>query len=142
MKLLILICTLCTATIHAAELQASTYMSGTVTRDVAGGLARAKSAGKAAVVVTYEINGKESTYSLRGFFSIPETRKLLAANFVQIFAPWGAAGIAELRGPDDKTGRPVVIFIDKNGDVILRHAIADTGPGSLRLVQEMIAKIK
>lgn len=136
------------ASVFAVEPRPSKYLSGTVSRDVAGALQRAKAAGKPAAVITYDISSKqkegsetEVEYGLRCFFELPETKRLMAANFIQIMAPWNAAGVGEIRDDTDKTGLSTITFLDKSGSVIARHHLSANPKDALKRVQDAVAKV-
>lgn len=143
--LTLLISSLFTALTHAGEIQASKYMQGTVSRDVEGALAKANTAKKPVVIVTYDAGTKPITsaeYDFREFFAVPETRRLLSANFVQVMAPWTAKGIAQFREKEEKTGHASAVFLDKDGKLIERIYFTRNGGDSLKQVQAIVAGLK
>lgn len=146
MKLRILLLTLIVAIASGEELHPAKFLQGQCSRDVAGALARAKTAGKPVVIITYDPASKEKRgtetanfYAIRCFTEVAETRRLLAQNFIQVLAPWSAKGVAELRDMEDKTGLPVAIFLDRQGAVIERVPCQINPAEALRRVQALIA---
>lgn len=131
--------------VTGAELTASKYMIGIVSRDVEGAFAKARTAKKPVVIVMYDAGLKpqvSAEYDFREFFSVMETRRLLNANFVQVMAPWTAKGIAQFREMDEKTGHASAVFLDKDGKFFARIYFTRNGGDSLKQVQEIVAKLQ
>lgn len=149
-KYLTLLFVLTSLTAATNAQSARDYMNGQISRDVAGALERAKKTDKPVVIITYNSDNKEvssptqsvNEHSLNGFFGLPETRKLLAENFIQIFAPWSAKGISTYLDPDDKTNLPVAIFLDQNGTIIKRLPCQSNPTDTMKRVQELVKTIK
>jgi len=126
------------------------YMEGQISRDVEGALERAAKTEKPVALVTFNPDNKEmqgggesaNEYSLRCFFSLPETRKLVAENFVQIFAPFSAKGVDGYLDKADKTNLPVIIILDKTGKVTHRLDCQANPKDALQKMQKIVAEIK
>lgn len=139
---IIIIALQCGFIITAAEPRAGKYMAGTVSRDVAGALARAKSAAKPVAILTYDPKADAAVErALSFFFSLAETKRMLAANYVQVLAPWNASGIEAFRDMNDKTGSPTIVFLDKSGAFVARFAFDINPKDALHNVQEITAKL-
>jgi hypothetical protein len=132
-----------TVSCMAGDPRPGDYMSGSVCRDVTSALAKAKTSGKPIVLITYDPNNKEmsSPYAMGGFFKMPETKKLLADNFVQAWAPWPSKGVEQFRDLNDKTSLPVAIFIKQDGTVMARVPFQYGPADALRQVQAVVAKL-
>lgn len=145
---LLFVATSLTATIKAQS--ARDYMDGQISRDVASALERAKKTEKPVVIITYNPDNKErfsatnsaNEHAFTGFFGLPETRKLLSENFIQIFAPWSAKGISTYLDPEDKTNLPVAIFLDQNGTIIKRLPCSGNPTDAMKKVQELVKAVK
>jgi len=125
----------------AAEPRAKDYMIGQVTRDIVPAVERAKSESKNVVLVTFDPKNDTTTnpHNLNGFFGLPETKKLLSENFIQVFTPWTSKGVSEYRDPADKTGFPVAIFLNSKGEVTSRIIFEFNPNDSLRRVQAIVS---
>lgn len=148
-KYLALLFVLTSLTAITSAQSARDYMDGQISRDVASALERAKKTEKPVVIITYNPDNKERSspgqsaneYSLGSFFGLPETRKLLAENFIQIFAPWSAKGVSTYLDPEDKTNLPVAIFLDPNGTIIKRLPCQSNPTDAMKKVQEIVKTV-
>ena len=124
------------------------YMEGQISRDVEGALERATKTQKPVALVTFNPDNKErqgvesaNEYSLRCFFSLPETRKLVSENFIQIFAPFSAKGVDGYLDKADKTNLPVIIILDKAGNVTHRLDCQANPKDALKKMQKIVEEI-
>jgi hypothetical protein len=133
----------------ASAQSARDYMEGQISRDVEGALERAVKADMPVALVTYNPDNKArqgpesaNEYSLRCFFSLEETRKLMSENFIQIFAPWSAKGVDGYLDKTDKTNLPVIIFLDKTGKLTRRVACQANPTDAMKTMQKIVEETK
>jgi hypothetical protein len=118
------------------------YLRGNVTNDVATAIKRGAAEHRPIWIVAWDKAGpdmKAAHFALHYFYENPETKNLVAQNFVEVFTTFDDPAIAQWIGGGGNSHQPVYIVLDANGGFISlkpHNGNPDTG---LKKVQEVSA---
>lgn len=135
----------------SVEPKAEKYFVGQVSRDITAALQRGKMEHKPVWIVAWDVDFFHTTegktintgdYWLRYFYENPETKKLVAKNFIQAFTTLKNPAISQWIDPSDVTHVPVYIVIDADGNLLLKKRHASNAIDGLKHVQEVVASLK
>lgn len=138
------------AAITVIEPTPDQYLTGPVSRDVASALARGKSEHRPVFVIAWDKKFKNSpegktvdtaNYHLHFYFQNPETKKLVASNFVQAWTTLDCKAISQFIDPADKTHVPVIVVFDADGNFVGRMTTGPNAEDALKDVQKMLTKL-
>ncbi|MEP6671716.1 MAG: hypothetical protein ABJF10_21325 [Chthoniobacter sp.] len=127
------------------------YFSGPVSRDVAAALKRGAAEHKPVWIVAWDDvffrspegkSGLSSDYYLHYFYDNPETKKMVAGNFITAFTTMRNPAISQWIDPADKTHTPIYIVIDREGKMLVRKTHGGNPDAALKEVQEVVAQLK
>lgn len=128
----------------------SKYLTGSVCRDVNDAIGKGASQHKPVWIVAWDEaffrsaegrNLNTADYAFRYFYQNPETKKLVASNFVQAWTTMKNPAIQQYLDPSDLTHQPVFIVIGADGKLVERKAHYPNPQEGLKMVQQAIADL-
>jgi hypothetical protein len=126
----------------------SKYFAGSVSRDVASALKRSATEHRPVWIVAWDDTFFHSTqgrssdvtdYALGYFYQNPETKKLVAQNFITVFTTLRNPAISSWIDASDKSHRPLFIVVDSSGKMLTRQPHTANPDGGLKAVQDAVA---
>lgn len=130
---------------------ASWYLTGTISNDPASALQRSATEKRPVWIIAWDQKfqmspeGKTNLvtdYNLHNFYSNPDTKKLIAEHFIQVFTTLNNKAIAQWIDPADKTHKPVYIILGADGKLIATKRHEGNAEVGLKTAQDIVAGLK